>query len=290
MIVVDYNQTAISSLMAELASHKSVEIRIDLVRHIIINALRSYKNKFSSEYGQMIIACDNRYYWRKTIFPYYKAGRKKTRDNSIFDWHSIFDALNLIRDEIEEHFPYPVLNVEGAEADDIIATLAEYAQTSGLGGQPEPFLILSGDHDFQQLQKWSNVKQYSPIQKLWLTIDDDPSYVLMEHIVRGDKGDGIPNILSADDIFITKGRQKALKTELVNAWRTQRPEMFITTPELQRNYERNKNLIDLSCVPGEIKTAILDCYHHTPSKSPSQLMAYFMQHRMKNMLDVITEF
>ena len=65
MIIVDYSQTAISTLMAELRGRTDAEINTSLIRHMIVNALRSYKNKFGKEFGQLVIACDNKKYWRK---------------------------------------------------------------------------------------------------------------------------------------------------------------------------------------------------------------------------------
>ncbi|MGA0233901.1 MAG: hypothetical protein ACO3MB_13640 [Saprospiraceae bacterium] len=152
MIVIDYNQIAIATFMAEIGGRKDIEINPDLLRHMVINTIRSYKTKFGNEYGDLVIACDNRHYWRRKVFPFYKAHRKKAREASELDWSAIFDALSMIRNELAEYFPYPVIDVTGAEADDVIGTLAEYSQESG-----EPFLIISGDHDFNQLQKWSNV-------------------------------------------------------------------------------------------------------------------------------------
>ena len=211
MIVIDYNQVAIATFMGEIGHRpdNTIDIDVDLMRHMILNTIRSYKNKFSEEFGdEMVIACDNRNYWRRKVFPQYKAGRKKSRDSSNLDWSSIFDALQIIRQELDEYFPYPVIDVDGAEADDVIGTLAEYSQTAGKGsglfdeGTQIPFLVLSGDHDFNQLQKWSNVKQYAPAQKKWIKIKEPAEQVLMEHIIVGDRGDGVPNMLSPDNSFV----------------------------------------------------------------------------------------
>jgi len=294
MIVVDYNQTAISSLMAELGGRRDVEINVPLVRHMIINSLRSYKRRFGDEFGEMVIACDNRHYWRRQYFPNYKAMRKKSRADSGFDWSAIFEALSLIREEIAEHFPYPVIDVDGAEADDVIATLAEYSQTSNTDGLipgQEPFLILSSDHDFNQLQKWSNVKQYAPIQKKFVKLTESPEAVLMEHIIMGDKGDGVPNILSDDDTFINGQRQRPIRKDKVAEWKTQQPEEFITNDEMWRNFQRNRELVDLSRIPEDIKTAIIDSYEAQSGKMDrSGLLNYFIANRMKNMMEVIGDF
>jgi 5'-3' exonuclease len=293
VIVVDYNQTAISSLMANLAGRRDVEVNIPLVRHMIINALRSYRKKFGPEFGDMVIACDNRHYWRRQYFPNYKANRKKSRDESGFDWNSIFEALHLVRSELTEHFPYPVIDVDGAEADDVIAVLAEYSQTmntDGLMPSAEPFLILSGDHDFQQLQKWSNVKQYAPVQKKFCKLKESPEAVLMEHIIMGDKGDGVPNILSCDDTFINGDRQRPIRKDKLAEWKTQKPEEFITSDEMWRNYQRNRELVDLSRIPEDIKESIIDSYEMQKGGDRSGLLNYFIANRMTQLIELVDEF
>ena len=293
MIVVDFNQTAISSMMAELGGRRDVEVNLPLIRHMIINAIRSYKKKFGAEFGDIVIACDNRHYWRREYFPNYKANRKKARQESGFDWSAIFEALHQIRSELQEHFPYPVIDVDGAEADDVIATLAEYSQTmntDGLMPSAEPFLILSGDHDFNQLQKWSNVKQYAPVQKKFVKLTESPEAVLMEHIIMGDKGDGVPNILSDDDVFITGGRQRPMKKDKVAEWKNQKPEDFITSDEMWRNFQRNRELVDLSRIPEEIKEAIIDSYEKQKGGDRSGLLNYFIANRMKQMIELVDEF
>ena len=223
MIIIDYNQTFISNFMAETRGRPDVEVNVDLLRHMILNQIRGYRKRFGNEYGEVVIACDNRHYWRREVYPYYKAARKKARDSSGHDWSSIFDALHLIRSELDEFMPYPVLDIEGAEADDVIGALAEYSQNSKTGvlfEEAEPVIIISGDHDFQQLQKFPNVAQYSPMKKKMVKLTESPSEVLLEHIITGDKGDGVPNILSADDTFVTEGkRQKPIrKTLLKETW------------------------------------------------------------------------
>jgi 5'-3' exonuclease len=241
----------------------------------------------------MVIACDNRHYWRRQYFPNYKANRKKSRDESGFDWNSIFEALHLVRSELTEHFPYPVIDVDGAEADDVIAVLAEYSQTmntDGLMPSAEPFLILSGDHDFQQLQKWNNVKQYAPVQKKFCKLKESPEAVLMEHIIMGDKGDGVPNILSCDDTFINGDRQRPIRKDKLAEWKTQKPEEFINSDEMWRNYQRNRELVDLSRIPEDIKESIIDSYEMQKGGDRSGLLNYFIANRMTQLIELVDEF
>ena len=293
MIVIDFNQIAISTFMAEVGGRSDVEVNIPLLRHMIINTIRSYHVKFGAEYGQMVIACDNRHYWRRKVFPHYKAARKKVRDSSGFDWNSIFEGLNAIRNEIDEYFPYPIIDCHGAEADDVIGVLAEHSQTMSKPGalfdEPEPFLVISGDHDFQQLQKYPNVKQYSPVKKKFIKITMSPEEVLLEHIIIGDKGDGVPNMLSDGDTFVTDKRQKPIRKALLAEWIKQKPEQFITG-DMAPGYVRNKELVDLSMTPQEIKDDIMVSYDRQQGQTKSQLLNYFIKFRMKHMIDVLEEF
>ena len=293
MIVVDFNQTAISNLMMEVGGRNDIEIQVPLLRHMILNSIRSYKKKFGKEYGELVIACDNQTYWRREYFPYYKAGRKKAREESGFDWKTIFEALNLIRSELEVFFPYKVINVDGAEADDIIAVLAEWSQTNDtdnvLFSEPKPFLVMSGDHDFIQLQKYENVKQFSPVQKKFVKPDISPEKYIFEHIIRGDKGDGVPNVLSDDDSIVTGTRQKAIRQDKIDIWYKD----FEAMPQdanFKKNYDRNKMLVSFDSIPQKVRSAIINSYVDKPQKDKSKLLNFFIEHKMKNMLELIEEF
>lgn len=293
MIVVDFNQTAISNLMAEVGGRNDIEIEVPLLRHMILNSIRGYKQKFGKKYGELVIACDNQNYWRRKEFQYYKAGRKKAREDSGFDWKLIFEALTQIRDEIQEYFPYKVINVDGAEADDVIAVLAEWSQnndtSSVLFDEPKPFLVVSGDHDFIQLQKWNNVNQFSPIQKKFVKPEISPEKYAFEHIIKGDKGDGVPNVLSADDSIVNGVRQKPIMQKKLDEWYKD-PDLMPADAEFKANYNRNKKLVSFDSIPTDIKTAIINSYTEQPEKDKSKLLNFFIQNKMKNMMELIEEF
>jgi hypothetical protein len=255
---------------------------------MILNSIRMYRTKFGSEFGEMIIACDDRNYWRKDRFPYYKASRKKNRDASELDWNSIFTSLNKIRDELKEYFPYRVIQCEKAEADDVIGVLCN---KFGMPVGGDPILILSGDKDFQQLQKYSNVQQYDPVRKRWLKCLD-PEKFLIEHIIRGDTGDGVPNILSADESFVANIRQKPIRSKFVDdVTAADWPEdCSLFNEEIIRNYSRNKQLIDLGCVPENIQESILSIYEEQSDKKKKDLFNYFIKNKLKLLTECISEF
>jgi 5'-3' exonuclease len=282
MILFDFNQVAIANLMEQIGSSKT-PVDESLVRHMILNTIRTYVKKFKSTHGpEVIIACDNKKYWRRDIFPYYKAHRKKARESSGHDWSSIFEVLNKIRDELKNHSPYKVLDVDTAEADDVIAVLATKYSAS------EKVMILSSDKDFAQLQKFPNVEQYSPILKKAIK-EPLPTVQLKQLIIRGDKSDGVPNILTKDDVFVTGGRQKPITEAKIIGWMNQEPKEFCNE-EMLRNFSRNETLIDLAKIPESLKEKILDTYDNAKGKTKQQFMNYMIANRLKNLIEVIDEF
>ena len=282
MIIFDYNQVAISTLMEQIgASKKPVEEA--LVRHMILNVIRTYVKKFKSTHGpEIVIACDNRNYWRRELFPQYKAGRKKTRDASGHDWNSIFDCLHKIKEELKEHSPYKVVDVDTAEADDVIATLTMRYSAH------QKVMILSSDKDFAQLQKYDNVEQYSPILKKFIK-EPLPAVQLKQMIIRGDKGDGVPNILSADDSIINGIRQRPITEAKIINWLNQAPEEFCEG-EMLRNYKRNEMMIDLTKIPEQLQKNIIDTYESASGHTKQHFMNYMIANKLKNLLEVIDEF
>jgi hypothetical protein len=280
MIIFDFNQVAISNLMEQIGSSKTA-VDESLVRHMILNTLRTYVKKFKSSHGpEVVIACDNKNYWRREIYAHYKSNRKKARDSSGHDWNSIFECLNKIRDELRLYSPYKVVEVDTAEADDIIAVLAMRCN--------EKVMILSSDKDFAQLQKFPNVEQYSPILKKFIK-EPLPAMQLKQLIIRGDKSDGIPNILSADDCFVVGSRQKPITEAKIINWMNQKPEEFCTD-DMLRNFKRNEMLIDLTRIPESLKQSIIDTYEGTKGHTRQEFMNYMITNRLKNLLEVIDEF
>jgi 5'-3' exonuclease len=283
MVLVDLNQVMISNMMMQIGNHQNAQVDENMLRHMILNTLRSNRKKFHSEFGELLITCDDKNYWRRQAFPYYKAGRKKARDASELDWNAIFTALNNIREELKVYFPYKVIQIEGCEADDIIGTVVHKEGT--LLNTGIPILVLSGDKDYVQLQKYANVKQYDPVRKRWIS-NLNPEQFLFEHILKGDPGDGVPNVLSADNSFVMSIRQRPITEKRIQEW----TDINKMDSEVKRNYMRNKALIDLSEVPASIKERILAEYEAENPKNRSQLLNYFIKNKLKNLMESLQEF
>lgn len=295
MIIVDYSQVVISNFMVEVGGRKDIDVSVPLLRHMILNTIRSYNKKHRNEFGEMIIACDSWKYWRREHFPFYKGNRKKQRDASGIDWETLFEALKLVKKEINEYLPWRVVEAEGAEADDVIATLCEWAQenylkeTALFDPEPKPILIVSGDGDFVQLQRWGNIKQFSPITKKFLKADRSPDYVVMEHIIKGDAGDGVPNVLSADNCIVDGVRQSPVMTKKMEQWIAD-PSTMPQDDNFKRNFARNKLMVDLSMIPADVKNRVIETFTAQPKKDRSQLLNYFIKNKMSNMLEVASDF
>jgi len=283
MIIIDFSQISIASFMAQ----PGAELSEQFLRHMILNSIRMYNKKYKDDYGQMVIACDGANSWRKRVFPQYKAHRKKARAESSMDWELFFTYLNQIREEIQANFPYKFVHIQGVEADDIIGTLVEQTQEFG---KAEPVMIISSDGDFIQLQKYKNVKQFSPIQKKLVT-NANPHLYLFEHVIRGDKGDGIPNILSGDNAIINGERQSPVTQKKLDAWLAKAEDLKSVMDETTyRNYQRNQQLIDLSLIPQDIKNDIINTYESQVLPPRARILDYLIKKRCKLLVESVSEF
>ena len=277
MILLDFSQTMIGSFMA--MGKGSIVVEEDLLRHTVLNTIRQYKQMHRHvDHGGFVICCDSPKNWRKESFPEYKANRKKKRETDTTDWTSLFEFLHQMIDDLREYFPYKVVKVESAEADAIIAVLTQEEMKN-------PTTIISSDKDFIQLQKYEGVQQWSPLTKDW--VKGDPEASLWEKLVKGDAGDGVPNILSSDDTFIVEGkRQRPISKKKMEMWKEDRSSW---TDEMHRNFNRNEMMVDLEKTPESIRINIINQFREQVPPH-GRLMEYFTEKRLKNLMEHIEEF
>ena len=273
MIIIDMNQIALASVMMQLRMNDTKEVDEDMVRHMILNSIRNYMMQFKSDYvesdADVILAWDSKHYWRRDYYPQYKAGRKKTRESSNLDWNEIFGVTNKIRDEIKENMPYKSVEVYGAEADDIIAIVSN---------SYDKVMIISSDKDFIQLHT-GNIKQWSPVTKQEVNGHDPDTYI-KEHVLKGDSGDGVPNVLSPDHTFTDGLRQKPLGKKRIEKMINEN--MSDWNDEVKRNYQRNYKLINLKNIPKDIQSNIVDEISKSSCGDRSKLLNYFTVNKLKH--------
>jgi len=283
MILLDFSNIIVGSIMVSHKIPDAERFGEDFIRHLVLNSIRSYRNKYKNKYGEIVICTDFHSSWRKEVFPFYKAHRKVERDKQKvekgMDWSALFDIISKIIVEIDTFFPYKVIRVEHAEGDDVIAVLSKTFK--------EKSLIVSSDKDFSQLYKYKWVRQFSPMKQKMLN-GIDPIMYLKEHIIRGDKGDGIPNILSDDDCIVNGVRQKSISKKKIVNWLVQDPDDF--NDEMKRGWIRNKILIDFDLIPEPITTAILKQYNEEKKYQQGQLINYFIKNRLKYLMENMGDF
>ena len=276
IILIDNNQIILSSIFTAAKTAQSEE-DYGFIRHLVLNTYRKYLSKFRRNYGELVICNDSKNVWRKDFFPQYKKNRSERQKKSKFDWGKIFNELHTIREEMKDVFPYRFVQVERAEADDIIAVIAKNFH------HKEKIMIVSSDKDFQQLQRYPNVEQYSPSKKGILRCDD-PYDFLLDHVVRGDSSDGVPNAISDDAVFVEGRRQTRLtnrKIEELKEVGFQQEDNFM---------ERNQKLIDLTMVPDYIEEETMRQMETEVSGDRSKILDYMMKYRLRSLIDNLEDF
>jgi hypothetical protein len=280
MILMDFSGIAVATIAVNKVNDEN------MLRHMMLNSVRMYNKKFRDQYGQMIICCDGANNWRRGYFPQYKANRRKSRDDSGFDWAEAFRIMHKVKDEIKENFPYKVIHLEGCEADDIIGTMVEHTQEFG---QYEEVMIVSSDKDFLQLQKYDNVRQWSHILKKEIK-DPHPKLNLIDKILSGDTGDGVPNVLSGDDTFVNGERQTPLSKKKKQAIIEDLSDgELLYAASWYRNYQRNETLIDLTKTPNDLKNKIVDEFWITVFNE-GKALPYLINNNMKQLIGSVEEF
>ncbi len=284
MIIIDYNAIAISNMQAQ-----KMEPTEPILRHVILNSIRMYRKKFGKEYGEVVIAYDAGGNWRRDYYEFYKANRAAGREEDTIDWDEVYRIIGKIRDEIFANFPYKVVGLKGAEADDVIAVIIETTQEFG---QNEDVMIISGDKDFKQLQKYSNVYQFSNLTKKFL-VEKDPHAFLKLHTYKGDGSDGVPNVFSPDNFFMVDGpRQKSVTAKKIEEWNASDNLKETMGEEIFKNYERNKKMIDLSQVPEEITAEILEIYESQTEQAIKhrKVLNYLIKNQCKQLMSQTGDF
>lgn len=278
MILIDNNQLLIANIFQSVKYSQNGVLDVGLLRHMVLNSYRMHVVRFKEEFGNIVICHDSKHCWRKGIFPQYKANRKKTQDASQQDWNQVYDMLNLLREEISDNFPWVNVKVDNTEADDIIAVLAKTYSPK------EKVLIVSSDKDFQQLQRYKDVYQYSPNRKE-MVVCNDPEGFLIEHIITGDSSDGVPNILSEDDVFVVEDKRQtpcgAKKIDTIKSnlgeWNT------------SSNWNRNQIMIDFTKIPDHIQEKIIHTYEHA-TVSNNNSFNYMVKHKLTKLMEHAQEF
>ena len=283
MLIIDFFNVTISRIHQHCIEYDEAP-ELNLMRIIATKAVLGYvvQHKKYADNG-VVIACDSKSNWRFRVFPLYKKNRKKKKEKSKFDYEMFYKNINILINEFRENLPFKVMEVEGAEADDIISVI------SRIFSNKTDVCIVSSDKDFIQLQHIARpftIKQYSPYRGCFVTQNDIP-ITFAEHIIGGDADDGVPNIWSQKDVFLVDGiKQKSftkVKKEELNAigltaYRKLQP------PEIQERIDLNEQLIDLTKIPQDISDSIIHNFMNT-KEARGKLNQYIVSNKMNTLLE-----
>ena len=304
MHLLDFSQTYKAAVFVDSAGQECSKHPSDqnkkMLKHFIINSVRNNYSMRKEKYGQMVIACDD-ISWRRDYFPEYKYKRRKNKeaDTSGIDWAFVQSVVDETILDLKLYFPFPVVKVKGAEGDDVIGVLTKHFSSTLLeedifgNTDPCPIMITSSDKDNFQLHKYKNVKQYSVLEKKLVGPPISWKHSIIEKIVKGDSGDGVPSIKSANDTFVTGTRQKPISSKYLNEFiESSNPISVCLTEEERINYVRNEMLVSYDKIPSHIEESILSCYNEQSTKKHSKmgLMNYMTSNRMANLLSNIHDF
>ncbi len=219
--------------------------------------------------------------WRKDVFPHYKASRKTNRDKQVDNFDRVYALMDYIKEELLEYTDYLVIENEKAEGDDIVATLAIQFNIM-------PNVIISKDHDFTQLLDYTDVKIFNPATKTFIQ-ELNPKEFLKSHIITGDRGDGIPNVLSDDDCFVADKKQKTLSKQKIQDLLTLSVDDWLES-EYKDNWVRNHTVVDLRNTPKYIQDEIIALYQQQLPRNGKKLFNYFQKYGLTNLMESMRDF
>jgi len=309
VILIDFSQVYLAPIFLDAAAkscaqNPSPESR-DMMMHMVLNTIRAQQVMHKSKYGSEVVVAFDSSSWRKDVFPYYKWARKQKRatDDSGINWDFVFETSAYIQQALRDHFPYNVISVDKAEADDIIGAICKHKdenreeQEENIFGDVEadPILIVSSDKDHFQLHRYKNVRQWSPLTKKLVKPERKPQHALIEKIVRGDAGDGVCSIKCPDNWFTLTEKKRAapISTKYLQTFfDAKNPIDACLTEEERRNYLRNEMLVSYEHTPKEIYNTIIECYNNQRGKKVDKmkLMNFFVSHKMNVLYSKIGDF
>ncbi len=214
--------------------------------------------------------------YRNKIYPQYKANRDETPEDLI-------PQFPLVR-EATLAFDIPALEMEGFEADDLIATYTRLALEQG-----KKVVIVSSDKDLMQLMR-PGVRMLDPMKNKWLELADvmekfgvGPEKVVDVQALAGDKVDNVPGVpgigvKTAAELINTYGSLEELLARAGEIKQPKRREVLTQHADAARISKKLVALDDHAPVPvplEELKT-------HDPDKPA--LTAFLEKHAFNSIL------
>ena len=213
--------------------------------------LIKFKNQYNIPFENMIVVrdCPRETIWRMNLYPEYKANRKNTCSykNKKYNIGNIFKHIyNNLYPQLEKQYGFKILKVENAEADDIIAVLANKIRELD---KNRLVVIISNDNDYLQLVNEKTLIWSLQNKLLNTKVETTSEEILLKKILKGDDSDNIPSLVGN---MSEKDVNELIKDEVkLNNW-------LNSNPEKMESYNNNRRLIDFHYIPNEIKELIIN--------------------------------
>lgn len=293
-VLIDYN-----NLCYRLLFTRDVGVNVPgavpnftLWRFMVLDAIYQLMLRF--EPSEVVLAVDNKNTWRKSYFPRYKESRKKKRDKDDgINWELIFGIMEKYQKELRHHFPFKVLKIRSAEADDIIAVIA-------MDGERDS-IVSSNDEDFLQLCS-ARTQIWNPSKQKIMEVDDPKKFLTMK-CLTGQPKDDIFNVLTPDDWGITPqtegkrkpglgavGAEKILNEGLENWLSKNKKEKFDVVVDAEKNFKRNQILIDFAKIPNTIRDRVLKAYYEYNFPPPQNMYPFLKKYKMRGFVQEYPKF
>lgn len=252
IVLIDFMNIAIRNAFIAVSKDPEDNRRWTIWADKTIGNIIDMVSKFKAD--RLVICVDSKGsgYWRKEVFPEYKAHRSKYRKDAKIDFSSLNDAITSFVERVSKILTNVyVMRIDRAESDDLIAVITKHH------GSQAKIVIVSGDRDFCQLQtRFHDVHQFDWTQKKFVLVPDPLNHI-DQKVITGDRNDGIPPIKRG---MGPKTAKKYIDSG-VNI-------MECSDKQMVDNYKRNRLLIDFDFIPDDIRDEILSEYK---SKSISPL-------------------
>lgn len=299
MIISDFSKVSYSIVYVfedDIKKSEPKEIE-NILRHAIINSFTTLKKRFGAEYGELIIAVDGKKNFRKDIYEHYKAGRAEARKKSDIPWNIVFDIVHRLVDEAKENWPWAVIEVDRAEADDVMFVLVEDIanhNTQSVGvmddDEPEKVLLDTRDQDMFQIHR-PGLRQWDSRDRKFITL---PSGMTAEAfrkdlIIRGDTTDGVENVFTPLGTLITPGvRQTACIAKRMNSvLQFENIFDYDLDPVIKERIKMNHQLVSSQGIPLDVRDEIVSKYKNRTINKKMKMLQYLQKHRCIRLIDEI---
>lgn len=201
--------------------------------------------------------------WRRSIFPDYKRNRDTKKSEP--EYKLLMSCIPEIM-ECLNYYPIKQLSVEGAEADDLMFTIANHYKDVD-------HVLITSDKDLIQIRNMNpNVSVYNPVKKKYLDVQKN---IVEEKAIVGDKSDNIGGLYRVGPKTFKKMNED--RTVFNN---------IMSKGNNKEIFKQFLKIIDLRSIPETLKSEIILANNNTEYNTfqKDEIEAFYFKHKLKELL------